>query len=137
MIPACSDRNAVFLSVPPSSEKWTFVWFLAGGWQIAVCPLLAIGRNRSPSEGAISAARTAPQPPRAPAPPGKKTYPLAKDREVVYFLATGDLTKSIDLNPDDPMPYWHRGQVHSVAGDDDLTKTGFAKAPSRGLKFWI
>jgi hypothetical protein len=67
----------------------------------------------------------------------EKTDPLAKDRDVVYFLATGDLTKSIDLNPDDPMPYWHRGQVHSVAGDDDLTKTGFAKAPSRGLKFWI
>ena len=71
MIPACSDRNAVFLSVPPSSEEWTFVWLLAGGWQIAVCPLLAIGRNRSPSEGAISVARMAPQPPRAPAPPGK------------------------------------------------------------------
>jgi hypothetical protein len=35
----------------------------------------------------------------------EQTYPLAKDREVVYFLATGDLTKSIDLNPDDPMPY--------------------------------
>jgi hypothetical protein len=31
-----------------------------------------------------------------------KTYPLAVDREIVYFLATRDLTKSIDLNPDDP-----------------------------------
>jgi hypothetical protein len=52
----------------------SFACTVMAGWSwIAACPFLAIGRDRPPSEGAISAARTGPRPPHAPAPPGRSS----------------------------------------------------------------